>query len=178
MLNFNVLVLNASYEAINICNLRRAITLIFRGVACSEEETEHEIRSASLVIKAPSVIRLLKFIHIPYRTARFSRRNVLLRDNYRCQYCGKEFLPALLTLDHVKPISQGGKTQWDNVVTACKSCNIKKANRNPSEAGMKLLQKPKVPPVVYYLHLMKNTHEHHQIWQKYLFPQSLEEAKC
>jgi len=169
MLNFNVLVLNASYEAINICNLKRAITLIFKGVACAEEQTDHEIRSASMVIKAPTVIRLLKYIRIPYRTARFSRKNVLLRDNYRCQYCGERFTPNLLTLDHVKPLSQGGKTQWDNVVTACKTCNIKKGNRNPPEAGMNLLQKPKAPPVVYYLHLVRNAQGHHHTWQKYLF---------
>ncbi len=170
MMNFSVLVLNASYEAINVCNLKRAITLIFRGVACAEEETEHEIRAASIVIKAPAVIRLLKYIHVPYRTARFSRKNVLIRDDYRCQYCGEQFPPSLLTLDHVKPISLGGKTQWDNVVTACKACNIKKANRLPAEAGMQLLRKPKVPPVVYYLHLVNNTQGHHQKWQKYLLP--------
>lgn len=169
-MDFSVLVLNASYEAINICNLKRAITLIFKGIACTEEETEHEIRSASMVIRVPSVIRLLKFIRIPYRAVRFSRRNVLLRDSYRCQYCGEQFPPAMLTLDHVIPLSQGGKTQWDNVVTACKSCNIKKANRRPSEAGMSLLRKPKAPPIVYYLHLLKNIQGHHRSWQKYLFP--------
>ncbi len=169
-LDFSVLVLNASYEAINICNLKRAITLIFKGVACAEEETEHEIRSASMIIRVPTVIRLLKFIRIPYRAVRFSRRNVLLRDSYRCQYCGEQFTPALLTLDHVIPLSQGGKTQWDNVVTACKACNIKKANRRPSEAGMSLLRKPKAPPIVYYLHLLKNIQGHHGSWQKYLFP--------
>ena len=170
MLDFNVLVLNASYEAINICNLKRAITLIFKGIACAEEETEHEIKSASMVIKVPTVIRLLKFIRIPYRSVRFSRKNVLIRDGYRCQYCGEQFTPTLLTLDHVIPLSQGGKTQWDNLVAACKACNIRKANRHPSEAGMNLLKKPKAPPVVYYLHLVKNTQGHHRTWQKYLFP--------
>jgi 5-methylcytosine-specific restriction endonuclease McrA len=168
MLNSSVLVLNTSYEAINICNLRRAIVLIFKGVACTEEETDHEIRSASMVIKAPAVIRLLKYVRIPYKAVRFSRRNVLLRDSYRCQYCGKEFMPAFLTLDHVVPISQGGKTQWDNVVTACKTCNTRKRNRSPLEAGMTLLKKPKAPPAVYYLHLVRNIQGHHT-WQKYLF---------
>ena len=169
MLNSSVLVLNASYEAINICNLRRAIVLIFKGVACAEEETEHEIRAASMVIRAPAVIRLLKYVRIPYKAVRFSRRNVLLRDRFMCQYCGKEFAAALLTLDHVVPISQGGKTQWENVVTACKTCNTKKGNRRPLEAGMSLLKKPKAPPAVYYLHLVKNMQGHHHTWQKYLF---------
>ena len=169
-LDISVLVLNASYEAINICNLRRAITLIFKGVACAEEETEHEIKSASMVIRIPTVIRLLKFIRIPYRAVRFSRRNVLLRDGYRCQYCEEQFAPSLLTLDHVIPLSQGGKTQWDNVVAACKACNIKKANRRPAEAGMSLLKKAKAPPIVYYLHLLKDIQGHHRTWQKYLFP--------
>ncbi len=79
MRNTSVLVLNASYEAINICNLKRAIVLIFKGVACAEEETEHEIRSASMIIRAPAVIRLLKYVRIPYKGVRFSRRNVLFR---------------------------------------------------------------------------------------------------
>lgn len=169
MMNSSVLVLNASYEAINICNLRRAIVLIFKGVACAEEETEYEIRAASMVIRAPAVIRLLKYIRIPYKAVRFSRKNVLLRDRHRCQYCGKEFMPALLTLDHVIPTSQGGRTQWDNVVTACKTCNVRKGNRKPREAGMTLLKKPKAPPVVYYLHLVRNMQGHHHTWQKYLF---------
>jgi 5-methylcytosine-specific restriction endonuclease McrA len=169
MLNSSVLVLNASYEAINICNLKRAIVLIFKGVACAEEESDQEIISASMVIKAPTVIRLLKFVRIPYRVVRFSRKNVLLRDRYRCQYCGKEFAPGLLTLDHVTPTSQGGKTQWENVVTACRACNTKKGSRKPHEAGMTLLMKPKAPPVVYYLHLVRNMQGHHHTWQKYLF---------
>jgi 5-methylcytosine-specific restriction endonuclease McrA len=170
MLDYSVLVLNASYEAINICNLRRAITMIFKGIACAEEETEHEIMSASMIIRVPTVIRLLRYIRIPHRNVRFSRKNVLLRDSFRCQYCGEIFSPSQLTLDHVKPLSHGGKTQWDNIVTACKTCNIKKANKTPSEAGMELLRVPKAPPVVYYLHLIKNTNGHHVSWQKYLFP--------
>jgi 5-methylcytosine-specific restriction endonuclease McrA len=169
MLNSSVLVLNASYEAINICNLRRAIVLIFKGVACAEEEADYEISSASMSIKAPAVIRLLKYVRIPYKAVRFSRKNVLLRDRYRCQYCGKEFAPSMLTLDHVIPTSQRGKTQWDNVVAACKACNTRKGNRRPSEAGMALLKKPKAPPVVYYLHLVRNMQGHHHTWQKYLF---------
>lgn len=169
MLDSSVLVLNASYEAINICNLKRAIVLIFKGVACAEEETEHEIQSSSMIIRAPAVIRLLKYVRIPYRVVRFSRRNVLLRDRYTCQYCGKEFAPTFLTLDHVIPISRGGKTQWDNIVTACKACNTKKGGKRPREAGMALLSKPKAPPVVYYLHLVRNMHGHHHTWQKYLF---------
>ncbi len=169
MLNSSVLVLNASYEAINICNLKRAIVLIFKGVACTEEETDREISSASLIINAPTVIRLLRYVRIPYKAVRFSRKNVLLRDGYRCQYCGKEFAPGLLTLDHVIPVSQGGKTRWENVVAACKACNNKKGNRKPSEIGMTLLKKPKVPPAVYYLYLVRNMQGHHHTWQKYLF---------
>ena len=169
MLNTSVLVLNASYEAINICNLKRAIVLIFKGVACTEEETEYEISAATMVIKAPAVIRLRKYVRIPYRVVRFSRKNVLLRDKYTCQYCGKQFPPAQLTLDHVIPVSRGGKTQWDNVVTACKKCNLAKGNRKPHEANMTLLKTPKAPPVVYYLNLVRNMQGHHHTWRKYLF---------
>ena len=89
MLNSSVLVLNASYEAINICNLKRAIVLIFKGVACAEEETEHEIKSASMIIRAPAVIRLLKYVRIPYRVVNFSRKNVLLRDNISVSIAAK-----------------------------------------------------------------------------------------
>jgi 5-methylcytosine-specific restriction endonuclease McrA len=169
MLNSSVLVLNASYEAINICNLKRAIVLIFKGVACAEEETDREIAAANIVIKVPAVIRLRKYVRIPYKTVRFSRKNVLLRDRYTCQYCGKEFSPAFLTLDHVIPTSQGGKTKWENLVTACKACNTRKGNRRPLEAGMALLRQPKSPPAVYYLHLVRNMKGHHHTWQKYLF---------
>ncbi|MBM3212518.1 HNH endonuclease [Candidatus Poribacteria bacterium] len=169
MLDASVLVLNASYEAINICNLKRAIVLIFKGIACAEEEAEYEITANSIVIKAPAVIRLLKYVSIPHKVVRFSRKNVLLRDRYRCQYCGKEFPPNFLTLDHVLPVSQGGKTQWDNVVAACRTCNTKKGNRKLWEVGMTLLRKPKAPPVVYYLHLLRSIQGHHHSWQKYLF---------
>ena len=169
MFNSSVLVLNASFEAINICNLKRAIVLVFKGVACTEEQTDYEISSASMVIRVPAVIRLLKYVRIPYKAVRFSRKNVLLRDRHRCQYCGKEFPPAFLTLDHVVPASQNGRTEWDNVVAACKTCNARKGNRKPSEVGMALLKKPKAPPVVYYLHLVRNMQGHHHTWQKYLF---------
>jgi 5-methylcytosine-specific restriction endonuclease McrA len=168
-MHFGVLVLNASYEAINICDVKRAIALIFKGVATSEEDSEYEIRSPNFIMKVPVVIRLLKYVHVPHRVVRFSRRNVMLRDRYSCQYCGKSFSSSALTLDHIVPLSRGGGTEWENVVTACKMCNVKKGNRTPHESGMYPLRIPKAPPIVLYLHLVKNLTGHHPTWQKYLF---------
>ena len=106
--------------------LRRAMKMVFKGTAQTEEVSDLEINSPSAVVKVPHVIRLVRYVHVPRSVIKFSRRNVLVRDQYTCQYCHKEFPTVQLTLDHVLPISRGGETTWENVVTACKKCNNKK----------------------------------------------------
>ena len=165
----NVLVLNASYEAINVCNLKRAMKMVFKGVASMEEVADWEIRSPSASVKVPLVIRLVNYVHIPHCVVKFSRRNVLARDQYTCQYCHLRFSPAALTLDHVLPRSRGGTTGWENVVTACKKCNSKKGDWTPYEARMFPKRFPKAPSIISYLHLSRTSRSYDESWKKYLY---------
>ncbi len=169
----SVLVLNASYEAINICNLRRALKMVFKGTAQTEEASTAEIHSPSTAMPVPHVIRLVHYVHVPRSVVKFSRKNVLVRDRYRCQYCQQESPTALLTLDHVIPLSRGGTTTWENVVTACKKCNNKKGNQMLHQAGMQLTRPPKTPSILTYLQLNRgsgyNCRGYHSSWHKYLY---------
>lgn len=168
-MNYAVLVLNASYEVINVCNLKRAINLIFKGVAIVEEQTEMFLHSPTVSIQIPAVIRLLRYVKIPYHRVKFSRRNILIRDNHTCQYCLEKFKPAELTLDHVIPLSRGGWDGWDNVVVACRTCNNKKGDLTPEQAGMRLSRKPRLPSVVTYLQIIRRLGEGKKEWRRYLF---------
>ncbi|MGC9329624.1 MAG: HNH endonuclease [Candidatus Hinthialibacter sp.] len=164
-----VLVLNSSYEAINICTARRAVVMLLTGKADMVEENGEVIHSSSLDIRLPEVIRLRRFIKLPYRPIPFCRKNVMLRDGYRCQYCGVQHSPDKLTLDHVIPLSRGGKDVWSNVVTACKKCNHRKGNYLLNEIDMKLLNPPRKPTLPTYLHLVRLMGEKREVWRKYLF---------
>ncbi len=140
-----VLLLNVTYEPLKVIDWKKALTLLFLGKVEVLEEYEREIHSVRFTIKLPSVIRLLKMVKWVKRPVKFSRKNIYIRDNYRCQYCGRKLSPRELTYDHVIPKSRGGKTVWENIVTCCPECNRKKGGRTPEEAGMKLLKKPKRP---------------------------------
>ena len=111
-----VLVLNASYEPINICAARRAMVLVLKGVAAAEEESMHMVHSSRRVLRLPSVIRLLEYRRIPHQTRALSRKNILMRDRFVCQYCQRSLAAAELTLDHVIPRSRSGETAWENLV--------------------------------------------------------------
>lgn len=164
MVNSSVLVLNQNYEPLNICQARRAVVLMLRGKAEVLESDSREIRSPSFSIHLPSVIRLVYLVKRPQPQRRLTRREILIRDRYTCQYCGKE--TRELTIDHVIPRHLGGKHDWDNVVSACKACNHRKAGRSPKEAGMKLIRRPSEPPPVrYYIVYPVQTHPE---WEKYL----------
>ena len=165
----SVLVLNASYEAINVCNLRRAMKMVFKGTAQTEEVSDVEINTPSTAVKVPHVIRLVRYVHVPRSVVKFSRRNVLVRDQYTCQYCRKEFPTVQLTLDHVVPISRGGETTWENVVTACKKCNNKKGSKMLYETQLKLARQPKTPSILTYLQLNRHFRGCHPSWRKYLY---------
>lgn len=164
-----VLVLNSSYEAINICTARRAVVMLLTDKADAVEHNGEVIRSSSLTIHLPEVIRLRKFIKLPYRPIPFCRKNILLRDGYKCQYCGKHYSPDKLTLDHVIPVSRNGRDSWNNVVTACKKCNHRKGNFLLGEIDMHLLNPPKKPTLPTYLHLVRLMGERREEWRKYLF---------
>ncbi len=164
-----VLVLNATYEPINVTAVRRAIVLVLKGVATTEEENGSFVRSVHRTLRIPSVIRLTEFRRIPHQKRALSRKNVLLRDRYTCQFCGRVFPAHQLTLDHVIPRSRSGHTDWDNLVACCHICNNLKGDRLPEEAGLKLLR----PPRPFTLHtsrqIMRMLGRSDERWRKYLF---------
>jgi 5-methylcytosine-specific restriction endonuclease McrA len=140
-----VLLLSSSYEPLRVISWQNAVCMFFLGKVEIIEEYDQDIRSVSIAIKAPAVVRLVKFFKIGRRSPPLSRANILARDNFQCQYCSKELSSKESTLDHVLPKSRGGKTTWENIVCACASCNRKKGGHTPKEANMKLLKPPVKP---------------------------------
>lgn len=165
-MNSKVLVLNQNYEPMSVCNVKKAIILLYLGKAeLVEAHNGKVVRSVSMVMPFPSIVRLVVYIHVPYKKIILSRKNILRRDNHRCQYCGRGDLP--LTVDHVIPKSQGGEDNWGNLVTACVQCNNKKGDRTPEEAGMSLVRKPTRPNHLMFIrHLVGRIDER---WKPYLF---------
>jgi 5-methylcytosine-specific restriction endonuclease McrA len=160
------LVLNASYEPINVVPARRAIGMVIRGKACVEVASADEVRTARGRVVVPGVVRLLTYRRVPRVNRAVSRKSILLRDRHTCQYCGLVFAARFLTLDHVVPRSRGGASTWENLAAACSACNNRKADRTPAEAGMTLLRKPAAVGI----------HARHRLlmggdaaWDKYLF---------
>ena len=141
----SVLLLNASYEPLGVISWQRAVTLFFCGKVEVVDAYDQEIRSVSLVIKAPSIVRLLKFIRIPGKNPPLCKANVMARDNFQCQYCEQRVTAEDATLDHVTPRSQKGLTTWENIVCCCRRCNKKKGGKTPQQAGMALVSKPVKP---------------------------------
>jgi len=131
-----VLVLNASYEPINVCAARRASGLVLKGVAMTERRTGTSCTRRASPWRVPSVIRLLEYRRIPHQSRALSRKNILLRDRNTCQYCATVLPSGELTLDHVVPRSRGGSSTWENLVACCHTCNRRKGNQFPLEAGM------------------------------------------
>ncbi len=162
-----VLVLNASYEPLNIVSVKRAIVLLLKEKAEVVEAAKAQVRAERTILDWPLVIRLVTYVPLPRRLPLpLSRRTVLARDVYTCQYCGAQPGRADLTVDHVLPRSRGGLTTWENVTTACGPCNRRKGNRTPEEAGMKLSSTPARPRFVAVV-LLGEPHAH-DVWQKYL----------
>lgn len=140
------LVLDASYVAVTRCHWQRALTLFFSGkVEIIENYEDREIRSVTMAIKMPSIIRFLRLRKSKKKAIKFSRENVYGRDDGKCQYCGSKVLRAKITYDHVIPRAQGGVTEWTNIVISCGPCNQKKGNRTPTQASMRLLSTPVRP---------------------------------
>jgi 5-methylcytosine-specific restriction endonuclease McrA len=139
------LLLNQGYEPISVISWRRAICLMTLGKVEVVETYDRDIRSVRLVFKMPAVVRLLRAVGRFRTQVKFSRQNVLARDRWTCQYCGARPRTQELTYDHVVPRSRGGKTAWENIVTACVDCNTRKANRTPTQAGMRLRKTPVRP---------------------------------
>ncbi|MCS7221895.1 MAG: HNH endonuclease [Anaerolineae bacterium] len=163
----SVLVLNASYEPLSIISLKRAVILLLKEKAEIIEAAEAVLRSEHIELPVPLVIRLVYYVRIPRRLGLpLSRRTVMARDQYTCQYCGAQPGRAELTLDHVVPRSLGGETIWENVVTACRPCNQRKGNRLPAQAGLRLRSEPRRPQYVALAFMGESTQHH--VWRKYL----------
>jgi 5-methylcytosine-specific restriction endonuclease McrA len=163
-----VLVLNASYEPLRLVSVRRAVVLLLQEKAELVEALERRLRAGAYACDTPLVIRLVRYVAIPRRMRLpFSRRGVLARDRETCQYCGAQPGRALLTLDHVVPRAQGGRSEWENVVSACASCNHRKGGRTPEQAGMALLARPRQPS--YAALVLLGELEQHHVWSKYAY---------
>ena len=160
--------LNASYEPLRIVSIRRAMILLIQQKAELVEVAAQRLRAQAQTFAVPLVVRLVRYVAIQrHRRPPCSRRAVLARDRETCQYCGGQPGRAQLTIDHVLPRSQGGATEWENVVAACAACNHRKANRTPQQAGMILAAAPRRPSYVAFALL--GTLERHAVWQKYTY---------
>lgn len=171
-----VLVLDAGYQAVNVVPMRRALRLIAAGKAVTVEQDEQlVVRSERMSLRCPVIIRLfIAVAHRVYRTlqVRFNKRNIMARDGHRCQYCGSQ---ENLTIDHVHPRSrrsdpypQGGPTSWENCVTACLPCNLRKGDRTPEEADMSLASRPSKPRMFVPLVNRAPDGDWSRSWGKYL----------
>jgi 5-methylcytosine-specific restriction endonuclease McrA len=151
-----VLVLNATYEPINVCTVRRATILLLKEKAEVVEHSNRELRSESLTLPRPVVIRLVTYIRVPRDTHRrkITRRAVFARDRWTCQYCGSR---SNLTVDHVIPRSKGGSSTWENIVASCAPCNRRKGDRLPEQVGMVPRHKPRDPAPTVFIHVASPT---------------------
>ncbi|HVT44445.1 MAG TPA: HNH endonuclease [Thermoanaerobaculia bacterium] len=183
MLDGHVLVLNRHFHAIQITSIRRAFTLLYKGHVRAvdadyrtydfENWQDIPVQASDAYISTPSrriliphVVQLLQFEKMPRQEVKFSRGNIYLRDQNRCQYCGKRFSSSELSLDHVIPISRGGRSSWENVVCACLPCNVKKGNKLLSECGIRLTRQPHRPKW-HPLHRLQGRN-YPDIWKNFL----------
>ncbi len=151
-----MLVLNATYEPINVCTVRRAAVLLLKAKAEVVEQAAWELRSEHTAMPRPVVIRLVSYVNVPRDTHRrkITRRAVFARDNWTCQYCGSR---QQLTVDHVIPRSKGGSSDWTNIVAACAPCNRRKGDFLPARAGMHPKLKPAAPHPDVFIHVASPT---------------------
>ena len=189
LLQEQVLVLNRLWQAVNVCSARRALTLLFEGQAqvvladesgafqtfgfhewkdLSPTESDSDcIHTVSFRIRIPRVILLLLYDRMPKKEVKFTRHNIFERDRNTCQYCGKVCERKDLNLDHVIPRDRGGPTTWENIVCSCISCNTRKANRTPIEAGLRLIRKPRKPKWRPFVQITLSLRRH-ESWKHFI----------
>jgi len=165
-LNAKVLILNQNYEPMSVINVKKAIVLLYMGKAeLIAANDALRVRSVSMSMPFPSIVRLSVYVRVPFKKIILSRKNILRRDGHRCLYCGRGDIP--LTLDHVVPLSRGGEESWENLVCACVKCNNRKGDRTPEEANMPLRRRPMRPNHVTFIsHFVSSLDER---WKPYLF---------
>lgn len=189
MLDRQVLVLNRLWQAINVCTVRRAFTLLCAGQAqvvyadeknnflthdfeswrdfSTESPEEEMVHTIAFKIRVPRVIVLMLFDRMPRKEVKFTRHNIFERDKNTCQYCGKVFEKRDLNLDHVIPRDKGGGTTWENIVCSCIPCNTRKGNRLPHQVGMQLVRKPVRPKWRPFVHITFDG-KHHESWRHFI----------
>jgi 5-methylcytosine-specific restriction endonuclease McrA len=184
MLDTNVLVLNRLFQAIQVTTVRKAFCLLYKGhvravapdyttydwedwVDIPAQPEEDSIVTPTIRIRIPRVVLLLDFDRLPRHEVRFTRKNIFYRDRSRCQYCGQKFQTRDLNLDHVTPLSRGGKSTWENVVCCCISCNSRKGGHLPEEVGMRLVRLP-VKPRWHPLVKISFTSGQYEAWKNFL----------
>jgi 5-methylcytosine-specific restriction endonuclease McrA len=186
----HVLVLNRLWQAVNVCTVDRALSLLFTGHAAvvhAEDgnfntfsfrewcdfntatgfDDQEAVRTIRFRVRVPRIILLLFFDRVPNKDVKFTRQNVFERDKNTCQYCGVRFDRKDLNIDHVVPRQQGGLTTWTNVVCSCIACNSRKANRTPEQAGIRLIRRPKKPRWRPFLEI-QFVRSHHDSWRHFL----------
>ncbi|GIV59160.1 HNH endonuclease [Rhodocaloribacter litoris] len=164
-MNGHVLVLNQDYRALTVCSVQRAAVLvILQKAELVEAMPERYLRSPGFRLPWPSIVRLKAYVSVPYKRILLTRKNILRRDHFRCQYCGSR---ERLTIDHILPRSRGGPDTWENLVAACVPCNNRKGNRTPEEAGMSLRRRPFRPSHVMFIRDYVGTVD--EAWKPYLF---------
>lgn len=161
----SVLMLNQNYEPLTICTARRAVVLLFQGKAEMIETADGlRIRTVSTSYALPSVVRLWHYKKVPFKRIMLTRKNIMIRDKNRCQYCGT--MKGPMTVDHLVPKTMGGTDSWDNLVCCCPRCNNKKGDRTPEQSSMKLLKRPTRPSYITFI--QRNVRIAAQ-WKPYLF---------
>ena len=164
-MNRSVLVLNQDYQPHSVCSVERSLKLLFLGKAeMLHDYTDLSISTVNDSFEYPSVIRLRRYINLPFKRIVLSRRNVMRRDHFKCQYCSSA---SHLTIDHVMPRSRGGGDSWENLVTACTHCNTRKGNRTPEEAQMPLKRKPFRPHHIAFMRVVSGKVS--EEWKPYLY---------
>jgi 5-methylcytosine-specific restriction endonuclease McrA len=165
ILNEPVLILNVNFEPLHVCNTKRALALLLAGKAEIILNGRGTIRSASSEFDLPSIIKLQYMVQRPRPRVSLSKREVLRRDNYTCQYCGRK--SHHLTIDHVVPRHMGGSHAWTNLVAACSACNRRKGGRTPEQAGMHLLRPPHEPSASAHYRFGRHL-ESHEEWEPFI----------
>ena len=168
-MNQEVLVLNSDFEPLNVCNMRRAVVLVYMGKAdvLHTDDLSMPVALVDGELAAPSVVKLRYHVRRPLPELKLSRRSIFARDNYTCQYCGH--VSRDLTIDHIVPKRHGGQMRWENLVACCRKCYTKKGDKMLGQTGMKLTRHPRRPRYVPYIALTKYVNgTKNDIWRNYL----------
>jgi 5-methylcytosine-specific restriction endonuclease McrA len=168
VINSSVLLLNQNYEPLQVCSARRAVVLLFQGKAEMIETADGiKIHTVTREYALPSVVRLWHYRKVPYKRIMLTRKNIITRDNNRCQYCGSTKGP--MTIDHVIPKRMGGDDSWENLICACAKCNNKKGDHTPEQAQMHILKKPTMPTFITFIQRNVSIADR---WRPFLFMDS------